>query len=100
MEGVRLVKKRYASMPEWLYRFLGITDQMDALAFRQHDHDYGGKGLQVLMPNGNPMKGAKTREEADEALEARLISMGLARWKAWIVWAGRRLLKGDKWRAR
>lgn len=90
--------KRYASMPCWLFRLLMITDAMDSIAFRQHDHDYGGKGLQAKYADGSRLRVSDTRWDADYMLRIRLIAMGLAPWNAWLIWLGCRVLLWRAWR--
>lgn len=87
------MKSRYASMPDWLFKWLGITPTQDIICFRMHDHDYGNAGHKVLN-----FKRADTRAEADANLRHNLIHFDLAPWKAWLIWAGCRLFVAHKWR--
>lgn len=87
------MKERYASMPDWLYDLLKITEAQDKNCFRMHDHDYGNAGYTL---NGWPR--AKTRAEADRNFRLRLIQYGLQSWKAWLIWLGCRLFVWWKWR--
>ena len=87
------MKARYASMPDWVYRWLKITDAMDKGPFRQHDHDYGTAGY---TRKGWPR--ADTRAEADRSLRLRLIESGMKPWRAWLIWWGCVTLIWWKWR--
>lgn len=83
------MKDRYASMPDWLYRFLRITEAMDKGAFRWHDRDYG-----TMAPV------APTRAVADAMLRDRLIAFGMAPLLAWSIWAFCRLFLACKYQRR
>lgn len=87
------MKKRYASMPNWLYKLLKITEEQDKNCFRMHDHDYGTVG-HVL----HDWQRATTRSEADRNLRIRLIEYGMKPWRAWLIWLGCRVFVWWKWR--
>jgi hypothetical protein len=87
------MKARYASMPDWLYRFLRITKKQDQGPFRMHDHDYGNVGYTI-----NGWDRAKNRAQADRNLHYRLIEYGVRPDKAFLIWAGSRLFLWWKWR--
>lgn len=85
--------KKYASIPNWLYNSLKITDEMDKTCFKMHDHDYGNAGYTCCG-----WKRAETRLEADENLRSRLKEKGLNSISAQIVFLGCRLFCYGKWR--
>lgn len=87
------MKDRYASMPNWLFNWFGITEEQDQGPFRMHDMDYGTAGNTL---NGWPR--AKTRAEADRNLRTRLVEYRMKPWRAWLIWLGCRALVANKWR--
>lgn len=83
----RMPKSRYASMPNGLFRILGITEEMDKVCFRQHDHEYGTKFRTTGI----------TRWQADWNLAVALHHRGLSFWKVWLIFWGCRFFVFWKW---